>query len=557
MAEYIKRVSSQIIAFFDGLTPARKASVGIVGAGIVAGITALLFWANEKHYVPIATNLNPDESANIVRVLRDKRVPFTMDAGGKSISIPSENVQEFRLELASAGLPQTLTNGYEIFDKQTFGVTSAVHKINQKRALEGELMRTIGGIKGVRRSRVHLAIPQKSAFVEDQKKASASVALDLDPGVTLHEKQIFGVQNLVARAVEGLDIESVMIVDSNGKMLSKNTSDPLSAMNLTQLEFKSKYETEMERRVEEMLSKVVGDGRVMAKVSAEMDFQQVSEVQTVYDADGSAVRSTEKQMVSANGSRPAPRGPAGAAANQPLQADANPAIRSDSSNNKETTNFAVPQTIRNVTKPNWAPKRLSVAVVVDGKPVKEEKDGVITAKTEPWSPEKIKEFEGLIARAVGLDPKRGDALEVKNMEFARQDFEEAQRLLEETDRKEYVRNMLIYGVIGLAILLFFLMVVRPFVKWMTENTIDSVDTFLPQTIEELERLQKNNVLPGMEEIIPELPEKMDPEKVEGEMLKEKIITMVDGNPHKAALILRDWLHGEAKAPPASDKSASA
>jgi flagellar M-ring protein FliF len=201
-------------------------------------------------------------------------------------------------------------------------------------------------------------------------------------------------------------------------------------------------------------------------------------------------------------------------------------------------------------------KHLSVAVLLDGKSVKTVgKDGVTQTKVEAWSPEKLKEFEDLVISTVGIDKKRGDMLEVKNMEFTHEDFEEANRIITEKEHKAYVTNMITYGVIGLTIILFFLFVVRPFVKWMTENTVENVDSFLPQTIEELERLNKNAVLPGLEEALPVLPEKMDPVKVEGEMIREKIVTLVDANPHKAALILKDWL-AEAKPSAAKDGAAS-
>ena len=151
-----------------------------------------------------------------------------------------------------------------------------------------------------------------------------------------------------------------------------------------------------------------------------------------------------------------------------------------------------------------------------------------------------------MASAVGLDRKRGDTLEIKNIDFAQEDFDEATRIISEKERRSYVLNMTIYGLIGLIIVLFFMYVVKPFIRWITENTIDSVDTFLPQTIEELEKLQKGGSIPILEENLPVIPEKVDPEKVEGELLKEKITTLVDANPHKAALILRDWLHLEKK-----------
>ena len=543
MGEYFQKVAKQITEFALGLSTARKIAVLATAGAVAVGMVMLFMWAGDTSYVPLMNGLNGEDSANIIRILRDKRIPFKVDPTGKNISIPSESVYDLRLELATMGLPQSSVVGYEVFDKQSLGQTSYVQKINQKRALEGELTRTISTIKGVKRARVHLAMPQKSTFVEDQKKSTASVVVDLEPGTQLNDKQVYGIGNLVARAVEGMEVGDVAIVDSNGKTLSKTANDPLSAATATQLDFQQKVESDIERRVEAMLSRVVGEGKVVAKVTADLDFSQTNETQTTYDQDGAAIRSTEKRNDSANGTRPAPGGVAGAQANLPNAPEpARPEIKTDTSKVQEFTNFEVPQTVRRTTKAAGGIKRLSVAVVLDGKTVKTtDKEGKVLSKTEAWSEEKLKEFSDVVASAVGIDRKRGDTLEIKNMEFSHEDFEEIQRALAEKERKQYIQNLIVYAVIGITIGLFFFFVVRPFIKWVTENTIDSVDTFLPQTIEELERMQKNAVLPGLEEVVPVLPEKIDPEKVEGDMLKEKIFTLVDANPHKAALILRDWL----------------
>jgi flagellar M-ring protein FliF len=559
MEDYLKKISGQILEFVKSLSPAKKAAMVVTAIAIAAGIASMFLWAGDKTYKNLMASLNAQDSAAVIRVLQDKKIPFRMAPDGKNISVPPEYVDALRLELSSMGLPQTGTVGYEVFDKQSLGTTSFVQKVNQKRALEGELMRTIGSIQGVRRSRVHLAMPTKSTFIEDQKKSTASVVLDLEPGTQLSDKQIYGIGNLVARAVEGMDINDVVIVDSNGKTISKNTSDPLAAATASQFDFRSKYEQDLEKRVEQMLSRVVGDGHIVARVSADMDFSQVNETQTTYDQDGSAVRSVQENSKQMLGQRPSPVGPAGAASNLPGDpAGRAPAVvRNDTNITDKVTNFEVPQTVRRTVRPSWAIKKLSVAVVVDGKTVRTtDKDGKVLAKSEAWSPEKLKELEDLVASTVGIDRKRGDTLEIKNMEFQKEDFEEAQRMIADSERKSYIQSLVTYGVVGLIIALFFLVVVRPFVKWITENTIDSVDTFLPQTIEELERMQKNSILPGMEEAVPALPERMDPEKVEGEMIKEKVITLIDQNPHKAALILRDWLHDKKKGAepaPAGDK----
>jgi flagellar M-ring protein FliF len=549
VGDYLKRVLTQIGDFIASMSAAKKLAMAATGAGIIATLVGLFFWAGNTTYSNLMSNLTPEDANKIIKVLRDKRIPFRVDPSGKNIMVPPESVDQLRLELATNGLPESSVVGYEVFDKTSLGTTSAVQKINQKRALEGELTRTVNSIRGVVHSRVHLAMPSKSTFVEDQKKSTASVVLDLEPGTVLTDKQIYGIGNLVAKAVEGMEVADVVIVDSNGRTLSKNSSDPLAAATASQLDFQTKVEEDYQKRIEEILSRVVGEGHVVAKVSADLEFSQVHQTQTTYDADGSAVLSEEKHTDKMNMVRPGPYGVAGANANAPgTPPPSNGDVKSDTDKNVSTINYKIPQTITQTTKPTGGVKRLSVAVLVDGKQVKTAgKDGAAAqVKNEAWSADKLKEFEDLVASTVGIDKKRGDILEVRNMEFTHEDFEESNRIIAEKDHKAYVTNMITYGVIGMTIILFFLFVVRPFVKWMTENTIESVDTFLPQTIEELERLNKNASLPGLEESMPVLPEKMDPVKVEGEMIREKIITLVDSNPHKAALILKDWLVEERK-----------
>jgi flagellar M-ring protein FliF len=559
----------QIGEFLAGQSTPKKVAMGVTAAAIAAGVIGLFMWAGNRTYAPLMTNLSPEDSANVIRVLREKNIPFRVDAGGKNISVSPENIDQLRMELAIQGMPQSSIVGYEVFDKTNLGQTTFVQRVNQKRALEGELMRTVNSIHGVRRSRIHLAIPEKTAFVEDQKKPSASVVLDLEPGTVLTDKQIYGIGNLVARAVEGLDPADVSIVDSLGRTLSKNATDSISQLTASQNEFKDKVEREMEKNIEEMMSRIVGDGHVVARVNADLDFNSESEKQVTYDPDGTAIRSQQHNNQSMQGFRPSASGVAGARSNLPLAQ--NPAAptstkTTDTKVDGDVTNYAVPETIKTTTKAPGQIKRLSVAVVVDGKTVKtKDKDGVVESKSEPWAPEKLKEFESIIASAVGIDKKRGDTLEVKNMEFTQTDFSDAEALLAAREKKAYTQSLLLYAAMGLVIVLFFFMVVRPFIKWITDNTSDGVEAFLPQTLEELERLQKGSpILPGLEDAVPAMPEQVDPEKIESEMVKEKVITLVDANPQKAALILKDWLilpagggGGERKSEEAKDKGKSA
>jgi flagellar M-ring protein FliF len=550
----------QITEFLNGQSSGKKVAMGLTAAVIIAGVAALFMWAGDRTYAPLMTNLSPEDSANILRVLREKNIPFKVDSTGKNISVSPENIDQLRMDLAISGMPQNSIVGYEVFDKNSLGQTSFIQKVNQKRALEGELMRTINSIHGVRRSRLHLAIPQKTTFAEDQKKPSASVVVDLQPGATLNDKQIYGIGNLVARAVEGLDTNDVVIVDSLGKTLSRNNGDSLSQLTASQLDYRQTQERAIERRIEEMLSRIVGDGRVVARVTADVDFSSVTERQTTYDQDGSAIKSQQKNNQSMQGYRPVASGAPGAQSNQPLAQPAPGSIKTtDTQVDNGVVNYAVPETVKTTTRAPGGLRKLSVAVLVDGKPTKAKNaEGVIESKTEAWSPEKLKEFEAVVAGAVGIDKKRGDTLEVRNMEFSQADFTDAEALLAEREKKAYIQSILLYAGMGLVIVLFFLMVVRPFIKWITDNTTDGVETFLPQTLEELEKMQKGqSSLPGLEDAVPGMPEQVDPEKIESEMVKEKIITLVDANPSKAALILKDWLvavaNGAAEKKPDDNK----
>ncbi len=560
--DFFNRISSQLKDFFSGLSASRKLALGVTGGAIALILGGLFFWASHQGYQPVTYGtMSAEDSANVMRLLREKRIPFQVDPSGKQVLVPPEYLNDLRLELAMQGLPQTSGVGYELFDKQSFGTTSFLNKVNQKRALEGELMRSINTIKGVKRSRVHLAIPDKTAFVEDQKKPTASVVLDLEGGNLLNEKQVFGITHMVSSAVEGMDPANVVVLDSMGKELSKNPRDSIIGLTAEQTDFKRRLEEDYQRRVEDILAKVVGEGHVKVGVTADLDFAAVSETQTILDQDGATIRSQQKTNETMDGSRPVASGAPGATSNTPGEQPgvvAQNAIKNNTAKSNEIVNYDIPKTVRTTQRPVGVVKKLSVAVLIDSKQVKTTgADGKVEIKSEAWSAEKIKEFEALVNGTLALDKKRGDTLEFKNMEFVPEDFEEAQRILDATATRKYVQSMIVYGVIGLIVLLFFFLVVRPYVRWVTENTSESVETFLPQTIEELEKIQRSSTLAQLDEVVPDLPDRLDPEKVEGEMIREKIVTLIDNNPQKGALILKEWISANKKPKEEKGKNASA
>ena len=479
----------------------------------------------------------------MIRYLREKRIPFIVDESGRSVSVPPEKVYDLRLELASSGLAQSGVVGYEVFDKQSFGATSTVQRINEQRALEGELIRTINHIKGVERSRVHLAIPQKSAFLEEEKRPTASVILDLDPHFNPSEDQVRGMQRLVASAVKGLDINAVTIISNSGKQLSQNSDDPEAAFAAASMDYQRKFEQKMEAKVQSLLGTVVGEGKAVAKVNADFDFSRVAETQTLFDGENSALRTSSKDVDNMQGSRPLPSGQPGVRAQTPGAENqiANSPIASNSTNrNRENVTYEVPSTTRRTEKPMATLKRLSVAVMVDAVAVP---DPSVAGgfKYESLSKEKLEEFRSIVANAVGWDKSRDPAIEVKSIPFFKEDLDAATKAAEVAERNRMIANVAQWAAIGLLFTLFFLFVVRPFIKWLTENTMDSVEDFLPQTLEELEKVQARQVAQSLEDILPEIEEKVDPEKVQSEMLKEKVVSLVNDNPHKASQILHDWI----------------
>ncbi len=541
--DFFGRTFETVSTFFQGLSPGRKFSFIAIGIGLIVAFGFLFVWASRTTYSPLVSNLSPEDSTAVIRYLRDKKIPFIVDETGKSVSVPPEKVYDLRLELASSGLAQTGVVGYEVFDKQSFGATSTVQRINEQRALEGELIRTINHIKGVERSRVHLAIPQKSAFLEEDKNPTASVILDLAPSFNPSEEQIRGMQRLVSSAVKGLDLNAVTIISNSGKQLSQNSDDPEAAFAAASMDYQRKFEQKMEAKVQSLLSTVLGEGKVVAKINADFDFSREAKTETLFDGENVATRSVDKDVDSMQGTRPLPNGQPGVRAQVPgaeNQIANNPIASNSTQRNREVVNYEVPTTTKRTEKPMATLRRLSVAVMVDAPPVRDPaaEGGV---KYEKIDEAKLAEFRSIVANAVGWDKDRDPPIEVKSIPFFKEDLDAATQAAQLAERNRLIANIAQWVAIGLIFTLFFLFVVRPFIKWVTENTVDSVEDFLPQTLEELERVQSKQVAQSLEDILPEIEEKVDPEKVQSEMLKEKVVSLVNDNPHKASQILHEWI----------------
>lgn len=530
----------------------RFGMIGLSGV-LISIMIGIIIWSGKTDYKILYTDLTKEDSAVIARMLEEGKINYQVDDDGRTIKVPEDQVDIWRLEIAKKGVNFSGTIGYEVFDKQAFGTTSFVQKINKQRALEGELVKTIMHIRGVTRARIHLSIPESSPFVSEKKPPSASVVLDVERGVTMTSDEVKGIQSLVSSSVDGMRSHNVVVIDARGKKLSENDGDNMSTETANRIALETKLNSQYERKVEEILSRVIGEGKVIAKVAIKMDFTEKVETQTSYDSENTAVLSEVRNEQKMVGVRPSPQGIPGARSNLPGETPQPgvPETRNDVDKSLVTRNLAVPTVVTKSKKPTADISNISVAVMVDGKKVpvlnKEgvptlNEDGIPVTKYQAWTQDELNNFSQIVGSALGINQTRGDTLVIKNMEFAKEDLSEMEAIMKARENRELMKNITKYLMVGAIISLFFFLVVRPFIQWLTENSVESIEDFLPKTIEELEKIQANQKLPGLEDVLPTMEDKLNPEKIEGNMLKEKIISLVESNPAKAAQVVHDMIH---------------
>ena len=504
----------------------------------------MVFMATGRDYVPLFTNMAGDQVTMVMAKLNEKNIPFQLRDDGKSIAVPKELLHSTQMTLMSeVGSAKIGGIGLELFEKQDFGINSYAQKINYQRALQGELMRAINTLTAVKQSKVILALPNKKTFLEEGSKPSASVVLEIHQGKELSADQIRGIRYLVANAVEGLDPDRVTVLDERGKVLTRK-SDGTVAGSDELLDLKAKVEGELQDRIESILSKVVGHAKVIAKVDATLNHRLVSSVEESVDPDKTAIRSQQSEEESLDGARTNPSGVPGSRANLPGAEDAGQVgFKQDVKKEIKTTNFEVPKTVRNVREAAGNLERISVAVVVDGvQQTVTKEDGTSETKYVPRAPEELQKYEALVKNAIGFNAARGDSVKIENIQFQAEDFSESEKLLTNLERKKFVHALFKWALLGFTLVLFFFIVVRPFMQWITDSFQDSVEEMLPRTIEELEELQSvDNTLPGMSSALPVLQESIDPEKAESELLKDRIMGLLNADEEKAGNAFSMWL----------------
>lgn len=441
----------------------------IAGAAAVIAVMAVFWlWSQQPDYRVLFSNYTDKDGGAIVAALEKMNIPYKFSDSGTAILVPAAKVHQARLKLASDGLPKGGNIGFEILENQKFGVSQFVEQVNFQRALEGELERSIQSIGAVEMARIHLAIPKASVFVRDQQKPTASVLLNLRAGRSLDVQQIGAVVHLVASSVPDLPAANVTVVDQNGNLLS-DTSKKMGANNLdpTQLKYIDDIQQSIVKRVESIITPIVGAKNVRAEASAEVDFSSLEQAAESYKPnqkpDDAAIRSSQSnESKTANGG--AATGVPGALSNQPpanstapitTPAGATPAAAADatpvSSQKNMTTNYEVDKTVRYVQQAMGGIKRLNVAVVVNNMQVIDKK-GKVTYR--PLTAAEKTQINDLAMQAMGFNKERGDALTVVNSSFAGEPEEILPEvpLWKNPEVIEYAKDALRF-IVGLVVLL--------------------------------------------------------------------------------------------------------
>ncbi len=418
-------------------TPATRQLLLLFGvAGAVALGVAVVLWSRGPNFSLLYAGLEQKDAAAVTQALQASNTPFTLSADGGSIMVPASDLAAIRLKLASQGLPQGSASSTAVPAADSpFGMSDLAERTRYQQMLETDLGNTIAGLQSVRAARVHLALPKPSAFIRDNHEASASVLVTLYPGRQLDASQVAAIVHLVASSVPNLDPKQVSVVDQQGQLLTTTDPGSASAIGDTRLRLATRIENTYAQRIEELLTPLVGPGKVRAQVYADLDFSETEKATETYGHEHPALRSEQTNSESRTGSAN-DGGVAGALSNQPPNTVAQPtaaqpnagkgaagkgataaatqAAGPSQNSSSATRNYELDRTISHVSDPAGRLARLTVAVVVDNKTVAGDKGG---NKSVPFTPQELEHLTTLTRNAVGYNETRGDNVSVINQPF--------------------------------------------------------------------------------------------------------------------------------------------
>ena len=550
------------------LGPVRLASLAAVGLALIAFFGFIGTRLTTPGMALLYGGLDSTDSAAIAAKLEETQVPFEVKGDGSQIYVPDDQVGRVRLAMAGEGLPNGGSVGYEIFDRaDALGTTNFVQQINQLRALEGELGRTIRALRQVKGSRVHLVMPKRELFSRDKAEPTASVVVTLQG--QLEKEQVAAIQHLVASSVPGMKTANVSVIDDKGHLLARGGSDD-DLSTATADEMRRSFELRMTQAIEDLLSQTLGAGKVRAEVNTELDFNQVTTNTESFDPEGQVVRSTQtvdeneqsqersaNNNVSVANNVPNPPAPAGGAAGD--------TANSTTQRTEETVNYEISKKVQTEIKHSGDVKKLSVAVLVDGT-YTTAADGTRAYTARPQA--ELDQISTLVKSAVGFNAQRGDTVEVINMQFAEPEpIEEGISILgfEKNDLMRIAELV----VLSLVAVLVLLLVVRPLLNRLLAIPVAAPEQFaiagpggaalppgaaaalaLPGAGSDLAALTSGQPtsMGEITNIANEIEQMIDINQVEGRVRAsslKRIADLVDQHPEQAVNIMRQWMYQEA------------
>jgi flagellar M-ring protein FliF len=548
-----QRLLARLQASLGSFSPAQIASLVaafLVVVGVVAGSA---YWLNAPTYRVLFSDMDAESASQVVQKLRDQKVAFQLADGGRSVRVPEAQLDQLRLDFSSQGLPASGRIGFEIFDHTQFGATEFLEHVNYRRALEGEIARTIATISEVAGARVHIAMAKDSLFGTREQPAKASVVLKLrNASRPLSPSTVHGIEALVAASVEGLRPEHVVVMDSFGRPLSKQESGSDEPLGGAEIDRQQRFERDLAARVVALLEPVVGAERVRVNVSARLNPESEDRVEEQFDPN-TVVRSravTQESTAAAAsagvaGARANVPGPVPPGATQPtapsLAAATPVAPLAQPARSTETVNYEVSKVVRHTVRPRGDVARVSVAVIVDDDRVtSQDTSGRAVTTSKPREAAEIQKLQGLVAAAVGLDPSRGDQVTVENIAF---DERVEAPMAEPGFLQRYgtgIRETGRYVVVLVLGVLAILFVGRPLLRrGLAAGRAEGgplARTQLPRTLEQIEGDIEAQLDAGGDR----LPDRRLP------VLTRRVTSLAQKEPESAARLVRTWLLEERK-----------
>lgn len=550
---------SRLKTLGGALSAGQRASLAGAFLIVVLVMGASTYWLQHPTYALLFADLDPEAAGDVVTRLKAAKVEYQLDEGGRSVRVPASRVDELRLEFASSGLPSSGRIGFEIFDRTAFGATEFLEQVNYRRALEGEIARTIGTLGEVSSARVHIAMSRSSLFASKEQPAKASVVLKLRGNRPPTSGTVQGIANLVASSVEGLRPEAVVILDSFGRPLARPAGSEDEPMGGPQMDRQQRIERDLTTKVVSLLEPVVGAEGVRVNVSVRLDPQSEEATEEKWDPTTQAIRSRQVTGDAAAGASSG-QGVAGSRSNLPAPVPSAPpgtatppapapAATTRSSpvvaRGSETTNYEISKTIRHTVRPRGEVARVSVAVILDNESVvTKAADGTGSRTTHARKPEELQKIQAIVAAAVGLDAARGDQLTIENVPFEEIPVEEPAKLtMWERVAPQAWEGGRLLGVVVLGALAFF-MFVRPLMRSATA-TVTSVAVPAPvlaaggpqpRTVRDLE----GEIEAQLDAAVAE----KSAENIKLPVLTRRLGALAAKEPENAARLLRMWLTQE-------------